>query len=204
MAVTTLAVMVRPMPAIYETENTGKKSREVEADFQKGIGAALSGVIFAMGLTISGMTKNSKVHDFLCFSGLSRRSYDPTLIMVMVSGIFMSWLSYQFVPGYAIRDKQALSCPVNQPEGSCFAVPTNRVVDLRLITGATIFGMGWGFTGICPGPGLYAAASGNVTALLVWMPGFIVGSLVGENLIQSIWERPSTITTNKAPEKKVA
>lgn len=113
-----------------------------EVESKKSFGAAISGALFAIGLALSGMTTNSKVHDFLCFSNLATMSHDPTLMAVMVSGIASSWFSYQFVKGHSVIAKGA-ECPVALPKGSKFGVPTNRKIDKRLIIGSTIFGVGW-------------------------------------------------------------
>jgi uncharacterized membrane protein YedE/YeeE len=186
MAVTCLIAMVRQMPSTNNELETLKNSR-------KSLGAALSGILFAFGLAISGMTNNSKVHDFLCFSGLSRRTFDPTLMAVMGSGILSSFLAYQFVQGYSLRTKGTLlTCPLALPDGCKFSVPTNLTIDWRLLTGTAIFGMGWGLTGICPGPALYAAAAGVVDAIVAWFPGFLVGSYAGQKVVEMTWEKKKT------------
>ena len=177
-----LLAMVRPVQTSDET------------DSKKSWGAALSGMMFAAGLSVSGMTKNSKVHDFLCFSNVARGDYDPTLMAVMVSGIASSWLSYQMIAKHSsLFDEQtALKCPMALPEGSKFSVPANRVIDGRLLVGAVTFGIGWGLTGICPGPALYAASAGVVDAIVAWIPSFLVGSYVGKKAVEHIWETPKT------------
>jgi len=114
-----------------------------ETDSRKTFGAAVSGALFATGLAVSGMTKNSKVHDFLCFSNIATDLFDPTLMAVMIAGIGSSWLSYQFVTGYSSLDGLAQECPVALPQGSTFSVPASRVIDGRLLIGTTIFGFGW-------------------------------------------------------------
>mmetsp|Transcript_13600 Transcript_13600/g.21424 ORF Transcript_13600/g.21424 Transcript_13600/m.21424 type:complete len:359 (+) Transcript_13600:101-1177(+) len=156
-------------------------------DSTKSLGAALSGIMFAAGLAVSGMTKNSKVHDFLCFSNFWEHKYDPTLMAVMGSGILSSWLSYQFIKGYGNFGTGTLTCPL-KGSGDFSGVPTNRTIDARLMMGAMVFGVGWGLTGICPGPGIYAAAAGIIDAIVGWIPAFLVGSLVGKKIVQEVWE----------------
>lgn len=176
-AALTLATMARP---VFGTS---------AVDSAKSFGAALSGVMFAAGLAISGMTKNSKVHDFLCFSNVWVEKFDPTLVAVLGSGILASWLSYQFVSGYsAVSKDTALECPLSLPKGACFSVPTNMVIDSRLLIGAIIFGVGWGLSGICPGPGIYAAVSGAIDPAIAWMPGFLLGSFVGGKIVANLWD----------------
>jgi uncharacterized membrane protein YedE/YeeE len=77
-----------------------------------------------------------------------------------------------------------IKCPLALPEGTTFGVPTNRTIDTRLLTGAVIFGLGWGLSGICPGPGLFLASAGVVDTIILWIPGFLVGSSAGKKLIE--------------------
>ncbi|CAB9527189.1 YeeE YedE family integral membrane protein [Seminavis robusta] len=154
-----------------------------ENEDRKTLGATLSGAMFAAGLAISGMAKASKVHDFLCISGFSKGSFDPTLVAVMGCGILASWLSYQFVDGFSMTSKTPLTCPLM---GDKFSVPTNTAIDSQLLLGTSLFGLGWGITGICPGPAIFAAASGNVYATLLWLPGFVVGSMAGANVKEAM------------------
>lgn len=140
---TCIAAMVRPIP-VPQTEK--EKEDHVVAQ-SKSIGASLSGILFALGLSISGMAKTSKVHDFLCLSGFANNTYDPTLMTVMASGIFASWLSYQMLSGWSILPKPLIDSPISLPQGSSFSVPTNTVIDKKLLLGSAIFGTGWGLTG---------------------------------------------------------
>lgn len=180
----TLLAMVRPVYHGTEME---------EADSKKSLGAALSGILFAAGLAVSGMTKNSKVHDFLCFSNLARGDFDPTLMAVMVAGIASSCLSYQFVQGYSkFGSNGGVPCPVALPKGSKFSIPTNTTIDNRLLVGALTFGVGWGLTGICPGPAIYAASAGVVDAIVAWIPSFLVGSYAGKKIVERVWDKKST------------
>ncbi|GAX13065.1 uncharacterized protein FisN_2Hh575 [Fistulifera solaris] len=172
-----MVALVRPIPVPETVED---KKEQIVAQ-NKGLGAALSGMMFALGLSISGMTKTSKVHDFLCLSGFSNNTYDPTLMTVMGSGILASLLSYQMLSDYTVTKRFLIDSPISLPRGSSFSVPTNRAIDKKLLLGAVIFGTGWGLTGICPGPGLYAAAAGVVSALAAWMPSFLLGSHLGIN-----------------------
>ena len=190
MGATVFAAMVAPA---LSAQNKAKIIQEsgravVEHEDRKVLGASLSGAMFAAGLAISGMVKTSKVHDFLCLSGFSNGTYDPTLMTVMGSGILASWLAYQLVDGYSLTmpKQKTLSCPAGLGEGGCFSVPTNTNVDAQLLGGAATFGLGWGITGICPGPALFAAASGNLNATLLWLPAFVAGSWVGLKIKEAL------------------
>lgn len=175
--------MTRP---IQVSETKAESIRQHDTHHRKSVGAAISGALFAAGLAISGMTKKSKVHDFLCLSGFSQGTHDPTLMTVLMSGIIASWISYQFIEGWAhikpLRTKSLMSFPAALPSGSRFEVPTSTTIDAELVSGAATFGVGWGLTGICPGPAMYAAAVGVVPVICFWLPSFVVGSTLGESV----------------------
>jgi len=195
MAASVFAALISPALSAknrFCNNNTGDQDQQNAAvnEDKKVLGASISGAMFAAGLCISGMVKTSKVHDFLCLSGFSRGSYDPTLMTVMGSAILASWLAYQFVDGSwssVLPKERTLSCPAGLSDGACFSVPTNTVIDGQLLTGAATFGIGWGLTGVCPGPALFAAASGNMNAIVLWMPAFVVGSMAGSK-IKELWK----------------
>ena len=99
--------------------------------------AALAGSVFGLGLVISGMTDPNRVLAFLDFAG----DWDPTLAFVMAGAIAIA------APGYALaRRKKAAAL------GDAIALPPRQPVTLSLAVGAAIFGVGWGLSGICPGP----------------------------------------------------
>jgi len=188
MAACVVAAMIAPALSAHRLTTKLEKAAAENED-RKTLGASLSGAMFAAGLAISGMAKASKVHDFLCISGMSHGSYDPTLMVVMGSGILSSWLGYQYVNGWSMirPPEKTLSCPAALSGGACFAVPTSSVINAELLTGNALFGVGWGLTGICPGPAVFAAAAGNLNAIFLWMPGFAVGSYVGLKIKESLF-----------------
>ena len=99
----------------------------------------LAGVIFGAGLSLSDMVNPARVSNFLDFAG----NWDPTLIFVMAGGLSVTTLGYRFI----FRRNSPL---VDEK----FHLPTRRQVDLPLVGGAALFGVGWGLAGICPGPAL--------------------------------------------------
>jgi len=106
--------------------------------------AFLVGIIFAIGLGISGMTQPSKVIGFLDITG----NWDPSLAFVMVGAIGVHAISYLFQrkkekPYFAER----------------FSIPTKTSIDTSLCVGAVLFGTGWGMSGFCPGPALVSLVS---------------------------------------------
>ena len=121
--------------------------------------AFLVGIIFAVGLGISGMTQPSKVVGFLDIAG----DWDPSLAFVMIGAIGIHALSYLLVKK---RETPLLATQ--------FSIPTNQNIDPRLIGGAILFGTGWGLGGFCPGPALVSLVSLQSQVLL-----FCGGMLIG-------------------------
>lgn len=121
----------------------------------------LSGVIFGVGLAISGMTQPTKVIGFLDILG----DWDPSLAFVM-----MGALAVNIAGLFAIR---ALKKPVLSPT---FELPNKQRIDLRLVGGAALFGVGWGVGGFCPGPAL-TAVSTALPGVLVFNVAMLVGIL---------------------------
>lgn len=151
----------------------------------------ISGGLFSLGLAMSGMTENKHIIGFLDLKGFARGSWDPTLLFVMGGGLLVSALSYEFVPGYnlLVEDSKQLSCPLSSKEkkndaktNNPFSVPTNTIVDKRLLVGASLFGVGWGIGGLCPGPAMFLAATGYPSVLYVWWPMFTLGAWVASQI----------------------
>lgn len=118
----------------------------------RGIVAAFAaGLLFGIGLIISGMTIPAKVQGFLDFTG----DWDPSLVLVMAGAVGVHLVASRW-----IRRRPA---PLYD---TAFHLPMRRDLDRRLLAGAAVFGVGWGLAGFCPGPALVAAASGATTALV--------------------------------------
>ncbi len=124
----------------------------------------VSGVVFAVGLGIGGMTEPAKVIGFLDFAG----NWDPSLAFVMIGAIAVHAFWYR-----VIRNRPS---PLFSP---AFSLPTRTDIDLRLVGGAVIFGLGWGLAGFCPGPALTSLASGNFSPV-IFSAGMIAGMLLYE------------------------
>jgi uncharacterized membrane protein YedE/YeeE len=119
------------------------------------------GVVFGLGLALSGMTDPAKVLGFLDVTG----QWDPTLAFVMGGALAVNAVAYALTR--------------NRPGplfGERFHLPTRSDVDAPLVMGAALFGVGWGLAGFCPGPGLAALATGSGTALL-FVAGLVAGTL---------------------------
>lgn len=122
--------------------------------------AGLAGALFGAGLLISGMTQPARVIGFLDVT----REWDPTLAFVMGGAVLVYAVVYRWLvkhrPSPWFRD--------------LFHLPARRQIDRPLVIGAALFGIGWGLGGLCPGPGLVAAAAGNGSAFL-----FVLAMLLG-------------------------
>lgn len=125
------------------------------------IAAALSGVLFGVGLALAQMIDPNKVLAFLDLAG----AWDPSLILVMGGGAGVTALLFPWVMR---RPQPRLD--------SRFHLPTRRQLDGRLVAGAALFGVGWGLAGYCPGPALVALTLGTVEPWL-FVAAMIAGSL---------------------------
>lgn len=130
--------------------------------------ALLAGLIFGIGLIISGMANPAKVLGFLDLSG----NWDPSLAFVMVGAILVGTVAFALARR---RQRSMLGAPIQLPEA--------KHIDRRLIAGSLVFGTGWGLAGFCPGPALVVAGGGQPSA---WL--FVVSMLIGM-WIFSILER---------------
>jgi uncharacterized membrane protein YedE/YeeE len=122
--------------------------------------AMIAGLIFGIGLALSGMTQPTRVIEFLDPLG----TWDPSLAFVMAGAVGVYAIAYRWImrhrrdPWFDVR----------------FHLPTRRDLDLQLVVGAALFGVGWGLVGLCPGPAIVAAASGEASSVL-----FVVAMLAG-------------------------
>jgi len=139
----------------------------------KLLSGGIAGLLFALGLAVSGMVQPAKVLGFLNFYLFAKGTYDPTLIIVMIGGCIVSFGAYQFVEGHAlVPTRFTRSKPILASE---FSVPCNKTIDWKLIVGAVSFGIGWAIGGLCPGPALFLGAVGAKPVLFYYWPMFIVG-----------------------------
>lgn len=132
----------------------------------KILSALFSGVLFALGLGVSGMTQPQKVIGFLDVFG----TWNPALGFVMFGAIGVHAVSYFFV--------KKKSSPVLD---SKFHLPEFKSIDKKLMLGSALFGIGWGLGGFCPGPALTSLASGTLTVftfVLSMISGMLLFKLV--------------------------
>ena len=130
---------------------------------------ALAGLIFGLGLLISGMANPAKVQNFLDLAG----TFDPSLIFVMGGAVVVTFLGYRFA---FTRPRPVLA--------ERFSLPTAKDVDARVVLGAGLFGIGWGLSGFCPGPAITSLpllAKGT----LVFVPAMLIGIGLARLLLQA-------------------
>jgi uncharacterized protein len=124
--------------------------------------ALVCGGLFAVGVCISGMVRPSKVLGFLDFGG----SWDATLALVMASALAIHAIAWQVVKRAA-----------GPRYGRAFPDAPSTTIDLRLVGGAALFGIGWGLAGFCPGPAIVSVVSG-ARASLVFVGAMAAAMLV--------------------------
>lgn len=121
--------------------------------------AFLSGLIFGLGLILSGMANPAKVQNFLDITG----NWDPSLAFVMIGAIAVGLIGFSLAKK---RETSLLGKPVQ--------LPTSTRIDRQLVIGSSLFGIGWGLAGICPGPALVTLSAGVAPALI-----FVISMLFG-------------------------
>ena len=137
----------------------------------------ISGLLFGAGLVVSGMANPQRVQGFLDISG----AFDPTLAFVMMGALL--------IMTFAWREQKKLSLPLFSNN---FDIPKPLPVDWRLISGAILFGIGWGLAGLCPGPALVGLVLLPKKAFL-----FVGAMLLGMGLYRWFEQLLSTIIPNQ-------
>lgn len=141
--------------------------------------ALLAGLVFGLGLILSGMTDPAKVTAFLDLAG----DWDPSLAFVMLGAVAAA------APGFAIAKRRRESVL-----GTPMQLPAVTKIDRRLLLGSLAFGIGWGLAGYCPGPAITSLGRGSSVAL-IFTVSMLIGMLVFEGLERyRSTRRPATIT----------
>jgi uncharacterized membrane protein YedE/YeeE len=137
----------------------------------------LAGLIFGTGLCLSGMIQQSKVLGFLDLAG----RWDPSLAFVMGGAISVGLVVFSIV------GRQTAALPENASD-----ISLKREIDRRLVTGSLIFGVGWGLSGICPGPGIALLAFGSpqaITFVVAMLAGMLIFELTGQFWVAATQDR---------------
>lgn len=129
----------------------------------------LAGLVFGLGLILSGMADPAKVLGFLDLAGL----WDPSLALVMAGAIAVGLIAF------AIAQRRNSSFM-----GADMKLPTARHIDRRLVGGGLLFGVGWGIAGFCPGPALAALGMGEIKAAV-----FVAAMLLGMGIFELLERR---------------
>lgn len=128
-----------------------------------------AGLVFGLGLIVAGMANPAKVLGFLDLAG----AWDPSLALVMGGAVAVGAGAFALMKR---RTRTLLGAPV--------LLPTGRGIDPRLVLGSLVFGLGWGLSGICPGPALVLAGSGSVKGLV-----FLFAMIAGNGIFEFLESR---------------
>jgi uncharacterized protein len=149
----------------------------------KNLGALTAGLLFGAGLVVAGMTDPAKVLAFLTLDA----GWDPTLIFVLGAAVVVTTIGYRLVGQRA--------APLFDSE---FHPPTSVLIDARLLSGAAVFGLGWGIAGFCPGPALVGVMTLDPRAA-IFLAAFVAGLFVYER-----WLAPGAGPTALTEDEVVA
>jgi len=137
----------------------------------------LIGLIFGVGISVSGMANPAKVLNFFDVAG----TWDPSLILVMGGAVVVAFLGYRIV----LRRPAPMIAPK-------FHLPDNPRIDARLLGGAAVFGLGWGIAGFCPGGALPALGTGRIE-VLAFVAALIAGIFVAKGLMSLTGARAARV-----------
>jgi uncharacterized protein len=143
----------------------------------KNLTALFAGLVFGLGIALSGMANPSKVINFFDVFG----TFDPSLLVVMASALVTTFIGYRLVFGMN-------AAPLYEPK---FSLPTKRTIDASLIGGSIVFGIGWGISGFCPGGAIPALGFGG-TGTLAFVGSMLVGLMLGRAMKhgQNVFAKP--------------
>jgi uncharacterized protein len=140
--------------------------------------ALLAGMLFGAGLIVSGMSNPKKVLDFLDIAAIRTGGWDPTLLMVFVGALPVMFAAYQMMGAKPWA-------------GERFEIPTAGAIDAPLVVGSSLFGVGWGLAGFCPGPAVVAlavASRNSMPVIVVFVSALLLGVWLAI-MLRSKWTR---------------
>ncbi|CAD8068430.1 unnamed protein product [Paramecium sonneborni] len=132
--------------------------------------SSIVGLIFGAGLVVSGMAKRSKILGFLTFN----QNWDPSLMFVMIGAVSLNLITFNLLKKPILSDK--------------YELPTNKKIDFKLILGASIFGIGWGIGGLCPGPAFSLFPQFTAQIAIMFLPCLALGQITA-NQFSSFLDR---------------
>lgn len=138
------------------------------ANTKRVIASLIAGIVFGVGLAVSGLANPDNVLQFLTLSA----NWSPALLFTMGAGVLVTYVGYRWVlqRGPVLVDE--------------LQMPTSTSLDRRLLVGSGIFGIGWGLAGFCPGPAIAGLSSGRVEPFV-----FIAAMLVGSQIQRLMSQR---------------
>jgi uncharacterized membrane protein YedE/YeeE len=146
---------------------------KADLDLRYLLTAAVAGLLFGAGLYVSQMVDPYKVLHFLDFTAIPTGGWDPSLAFVMGGGLIVMFV--------AVRIAKGRAAPLFDIR---FHEPEFKKIDAPLVTGAALFGIGWGMSGICPGPAISLIGFWPDN-LLIFLLALFVGSYAGAFIIPS-------------------
>lgn len=145
----------------------GSMSRSKSRGVMKTFAGYAAGLLFGLGLAVSGMTDPARVLGFLDVAG----AWDPTLMFVLGGAVVTTFIGYRWV----LRRSTPLL-------GGVFQLPTKQELDAKLLGGAALFGIGWGLSGYCPGPAI-ASIGGLSLPLLAMLVTMVLGWFAAKRFV---------------------
>jgi uncharacterized protein len=141
----------------------------------KNLVALAAGLLFALGLVLSGMTQPAKVIGFLNVTSMLDGGFpgrwDPSLAFVMGGALLVTFIAFAITPRNGKRPWFAKQ----------FELPTRKDLDIKLVVGAALFGIGWALAGYCPGPAFASLLTGG-TDIVILMAGLLLGMWLAQRL----------------------
>ena len=145
-----------------DLNNLCTSSRNRYPLMKKLVVSIITGLLFGAGLALSGMTHPQKIQGFLDITG----DWDPTLLFVLAGAVGVTIITFRFI----LKRKTPFL-------DDRFYLTSKSKVDVPLVVGSAVFGIGWGIGGLCPGPALAMAASPN-REFWIFFPALIAGTLI--------------------------
>ena len=130
----------------------------------------LIGLVFGVGISVSGMANPAKVLNFFDIAG----TWDPSLIFVMGGALVTTFIGYRLVFGR--------TAPLME---NGFKLPSSNMIDARLVAGSAVFGIGWGIAGFCPGGALPALGTGRME-VFAFTAALVAGIFLAKFILNSV------------------
>jgi uncharacterized protein len=130
----------------------------------------LASLLFGLGLVISGLVNPAKVLNFLDVAGIWSGTWDPSLIFTMAAAVVITSIGYRLVMA-----RQKPLC------ADQFHIPAASTIDAKLVTGAGLFGIGWGLVGYCPGPAITALSLAH-SETFIFVAAMLAGMALGRRV----------------------